>query len=137
MPCCNRTSVANRARTAGLAAPWALTAVLLASAILSALAFFGRRSCDRACPDRYSWAGMLALGGFSALMELTLVPRRRLATGVAMKAAAGDRLVLAVGCCHDRRLSRAMTRDVAFRTAQTVFASHASTSRWTSSRLVF
>jgi hypothetical protein len=35
---------------------------------------------------------MLALGGFSALMELTLVPRRRLATGVAMKAAAGDRL---------------------------------------------
>ena len=28
-------------------------------------------------------------------------------------------------CCHDRRLSRAMTRDVAFRTAQTVFASHA------------
>jgi hypothetical protein len=37
---------------------------------------------------------------------------------------------------EDRRLSRAMTRDVAFRTAQTVFASHASTSRWTSSRLV-
>src|SRR5438552_17927791 len=60
----------------------------------------------------------------------------RLATGVAIKAAAGDRLVLAVGCCYDRRLSRAMTRDVAFRTAQTVFASRASTSRWTSSRLV-
>src|SRR5215471_10494533 len=30
----------------------------------------------------------------------------------------------AVGCGHDRRLSRAMTRDVAFGTAQTVFANH-------------
>ena len=46
----------------GPVAPWAFSAVLLASAILIPLAFFGRRSRDRAKADRYSWAGMLALG---------------------------------------------------------------------------
>jgi predicted MPP superfamily phosphohydrolase len=57
----------------GTAAPWAFAALLLASAILIPLAFFGRRSRDRATADRYSWAGMLALGAFSTLLVLTLL----------------------------------------------------------------
>jgi len=57
----------------GPIAPWAFAAVLLASAILIPLAFFGRRSRDRAKADRYSWAGMLALGAFSTLLVLTLL----------------------------------------------------------------
>jgi predicted MPP superfamily phosphohydrolase len=57
----------------GPAAPWAFAALLLASAILIPLAFFGRRSRDRAAADRYSWAGMLALGAFSTLLVLTLL----------------------------------------------------------------
>ncbi|MCW5657831.1 MAG: metallophosphoesterase [Burkholderiaceae bacterium] len=57
----------------GAAAPWAFAALLLASAILIPLAFFGRRSRDRAAADRYSWAGMLALGAFSTLLVLTLL----------------------------------------------------------------
>ena len=57
----------------GSAAPWAFSALLLASAILIPLAFFGRRSRDRAAADRYSWAGMLALGLFSTLLVLTLL----------------------------------------------------------------
>jgi hypothetical protein len=54
-------------------APWAFVALLLASAILIPLAFFGRRSRDRAAADRLSWAGMLALGLFSTLLVLTLL----------------------------------------------------------------
>lgn len=57
----------------GALAPWAFSGVLLASAILIPLAFFGRRSRDRAAADRYSWAGMLALGAFSTLLVLTLL----------------------------------------------------------------
>ena len=54
-------------------APWAFSALLLASAILIPLAFFGRRSRDRATADRYTWAGMLALVLFSTLLVLTLL----------------------------------------------------------------
>ena len=52
---------------------WAFVALLLATAILIPLAFFGRRSRDRVRADRYSWAGMLALGLFSTLLPLTLL----------------------------------------------------------------
>ena len=52
---------------------WAFVAVLAASMILIPLAFFGRRSRDRARADRFSWAGMLALGAFSTLLPLTLL----------------------------------------------------------------
>jgi predicted MPP superfamily phosphohydrolase len=48
-------------------------ALLVASAILIPLAFFGRRSRNRATADRASWAGMLALGLFSTLLVLTLL----------------------------------------------------------------
>jgi predicted MPP superfamily phosphohydrolase len=57
----------------GAVAPWAFSAVLLASAILIPLAFFGRRSRDRGTADRYSWAGMLALGLVSTLLVFTLL----------------------------------------------------------------
>lgn len=57
----------------GPAAPWVFVATLVASAILIPLAFFGRRSRDRATADRYTWAGMLALGLFSTLLVLTLL----------------------------------------------------------------
>jgi predicted MPP superfamily phosphohydrolase len=57
----------------GPIAPWAFSTLLLASAILIPLAFFGRRSRDRAAADRYTWAGMLALGLFSTLLVLTLL----------------------------------------------------------------
>src|SRR5687767_4378395 len=57
----------------GPLAPWVFGAVLLASAILIPLAFFGRRARDRTTADRYSWAGMLALGLFSTLLVLTLL----------------------------------------------------------------
>jgi predicted MPP superfamily phosphohydrolase len=57
----------------GPLAPWVFSLLLLASAILIPLAFFGRRSRDRARADRYSWAGMLALGLFSILLVLTLL----------------------------------------------------------------
>jgi len=50
-----------------------LGAVLVATAILIPLAFFGRRSRNRAAADRASWAGMLALGAFSTLLPLTLL----------------------------------------------------------------
>ena len=71
----------------GPVAPWAFSAVLLASAILIPLAFFGRRSRDRAKADRYSWAGMLALGLFSTLLVLHAAARRRAAAGVAVRPA--------------------------------------------------
>ncbi|HEY6513852.1 MAG TPA: metallophosphoesterase [Burkholderiaceae bacterium] len=57
----------------GTAATWGFVALLLASAILIPLAFFGRRSRDRARADHLSWAGMLALGLFSTLLVLTLL----------------------------------------------------------------
>ena len=52
---------------------WTFVALLVASAILIPLAFFGRRSRDRAVADRLTWAGMLALGLFSTLLPLTLL----------------------------------------------------------------
>lgn len=52
---------------------WAFAAALVASAILIPLAFFGRRSRNRARADRFTWAGMLALGAFSMLLPLTLL----------------------------------------------------------------
>ncbi len=52
----------------------ALFALLLAaSAVLIPLAFFGRRARERRVADRWSWAGMLALGLFSMLLVLTLL----------------------------------------------------------------
>jgi predicted MPP superfamily phosphohydrolase len=57
----------------GPVAPWAFVALLVASSILIPLAFFGRRARDKAQADRLSWAGMLALGGFSILLVLTLL----------------------------------------------------------------
>jgi predicted MPP superfamily phosphohydrolase len=52
---------------------WAFVGLLVASAVLIPLAFFGRRSRNRSAADRYSWAGMLALGLFSTLLVLTLL----------------------------------------------------------------
>jgi len=51
----------------------ALAVLLLASAALIPLAFFGRRARDRARADRLSWAGMLALGAVSTLLALTVL----------------------------------------------------------------
>jgi predicted MPP superfamily phosphohydrolase len=52
----------------------ALLAVLLvASSLLIPLAFFGRRAKHRKTADRWTWAGMLALGLFSMLLVLTLL----------------------------------------------------------------
>jgi predicted MPP superfamily phosphohydrolase len=53
------------------AAAAAFVLLLLASAILIPLGFFGRRSRNRATADRATWAGMLALGLFSTLLVLT------------------------------------------------------------------
>ena len=47
--------------------------LLAASAALIPLAFFGRRAKQRQAADRWSWAGMLALGLFSMLLVLTLL----------------------------------------------------------------
>lgn len=49
---------------------WLLLAV---SAALIPLAFFGRRAKQREVADRWSWAGMSALGLFSMLLVLTLL----------------------------------------------------------------
>jgi len=57
----------------GPLAAGAFIALLIASAVLIPLAFFGRRSPNRATADRASWAGMLALGLFSTLLVLTLL----------------------------------------------------------------
>ncbi len=48
-------------------------ALLMASAALIPMAFVGRRARNRAVADRWTWAGMLALGLFSMLMLLTLL----------------------------------------------------------------
>src|SRR5262245_44106233 len=50
----------------------AFALLLLASAVLIPLGFFGRRSRNREIADRATWAGMLALGLFSTLLVLTL-----------------------------------------------------------------
>lgn len=57
----------------GLWPPLLLGAWLLASAVLIPLAFIGRRAGNRAVADRWSWAGMLALGVFSLLGVLTVL----------------------------------------------------------------
>lgn len=49
-----------------------LAAALLASTLLIPAAFFGRRAARRDTADRWSWAGMTALGVFSMLLVLTL-----------------------------------------------------------------
>jgi predicted MPP superfamily phosphohydrolase len=51
----------------------ALALWLLASSVLIPLAFFGRRASVRATADRWTWAGMTALGAFSMLLVLTLL----------------------------------------------------------------
>jgi predicted MPP superfamily phosphohydrolase len=51
----------------------AFALVLVASAVLIPLGFFGRRSRNREIADRTTWAGMLALGLFSTLLVLTLL----------------------------------------------------------------
>ena len=59
-----------------LPGPWAsglFVLVLLAIAVLIPAAFLGRRAADRQVADRWSWAGMLALGLFSMLLVLTLL----------------------------------------------------------------
>src|SRR5262245_35185369 len=55
------------------AAAAALVALLVASAVLIPLAFFGRRSRNRATAARASWAGMPAPGLFSTLLVLTVL----------------------------------------------------------------
>jgi predicted MPP superfamily phosphohydrolase len=101
----------------GAIAPWAFVAVLLASAILIPLAFFGRRSRDRAAADRYSWAGMLALGAFSTLLVLTLLRDgvllvawpfgiAGLAAGSALAVPLGAALFMAIGIFNARRTAR-------------------------------
>jgi hypothetical protein len=57
----------------GTLAPALFVALLLASAALIPAAFLGRRSRQRATADRWTWAGMLALGLFSMLLVLTLL----------------------------------------------------------------
>jgi len=57
----------------GAPAAWAFIALLLLSALLIPSAIFGRRAQDRATADRWTWAGMLALGLFSMLLVLTLL----------------------------------------------------------------
>jgi predicted MPP superfamily phosphohydrolase len=57
----------------GSGAAVSLVALLIASAGLIPAAFWGRRAHDRIAADRWTWAGMLALGGFSLLLLLTLL----------------------------------------------------------------
>ncbi|WP_233447007.1 metallophosphoesterase, partial [Ideonella azotifigens] len=59
-----------------LPGPWAsglLVAVLVGSALLIPAAFFGRKARERSSADRWTWAGMTALGLFSMLFVLTLL----------------------------------------------------------------
>ncbi|WP_395703778.1 metallophosphoesterase [Aquabacterium sp.] len=53
--------------------PALFSAALVLSFALIPVAFFGRRLRDRAAADRWSWAGMLALGSFAILLPLTLL----------------------------------------------------------------
>jgi uncharacterized protein len=57
----------------GTVAGTAFALLLAASAALIPLAFFGRRAKHRDAADRWTWAGMLALGLFSMLFVLTLL----------------------------------------------------------------
>ncbi len=57
----------------GLWAPALFSAWLVMSFVLIPVAFYGRRLKDRAAADRWSWAGMLALGSFAVLLVLTLL----------------------------------------------------------------
>src|SRR6187402_3187768 len=57
----------------GPVAGTAFAALLLANALLVPLAFGARRLRDRAAADRWTWAGMLALGLFSMLLVITLL----------------------------------------------------------------
>jgi predicted MPP superfamily phosphohydrolase len=101
----------------GALTPWAFAAALLASAILIPLAFFGRRSRDREAADRYSWAGMLALGAFSTLLVLTLLRDvvllvawpfgvNGLVAWSALAVPVGAALFMAIGIFNARRTAR-------------------------------
>lgn len=57
----------------GAAAGLAFALLLASSAVLIPLAFFGRRAQQREVADRWTWAGMLALGLFSMLLVATLL----------------------------------------------------------------
>src|SRR5262245_18083590 len=105
----------------GTIAPWALAAVLLASAVLIPLAWFGRRSRTRARADRLSWAGMLALGLLSTLLVLTLLRDVlllfawplglvQLPEWSAVAVVGGAALFMAIGVFNARRTAR--VRDV-------------------------
>jgi uncharacterized protein len=107
----------------GVVAPWLFAAVLLASAILIPLAFFGRRSRDRAAADRYSWAGMLALGAFSTLLVLTVLRDvvllvawpfgiQALAPWSALAVPVIAALFMAIGVFNARRTARVREVDV-------------------------
>lgn len=48
-------------------------ALLILSGLLIPAAIWGRRARNRAAADRWSWAGMLALGAFSMLLMLTVM----------------------------------------------------------------
>lgn len=69
----------------------ALGLLLAASALLIPAAFVGRRARDRRSADRWTWAGMTALGAFSMLLVLTLL-RDALLLAAAGAAAAGAAL---------------------------------------------
>lgn len=104
----------------GSLAPWAFAAVLLASGLLIPLAWFGRRSRNRARADAFAWAGMLALGLSSTLLVLTLLrdlvlliawpfdlPQwTLLPEWSALAAVAGAALIQAVGLFNARRTAR-------------------------------
>jgi predicted MPP superfamily phosphohydrolase len=51
---------------------WVFAGLLAAGALLIPAAFLGRRAQRRSTADRWSWAGMLALGIFGILLVLTL-----------------------------------------------------------------
>ncbi|MCC7458344.1 MAG: metallophosphoesterase [Nitrospira sp.] len=112
-----------------LPAPWqaALVLLLLASALLIPLAFFGRRARDRARADRLSWAGMLALGVVSTLLALTalrdvllllaallawlspIVPPAALSQWTALAVMIGALVFAAWGFVNARRTARVRT----------------------------
>ncbi len=57
----------------GSLAAAALVAMLVISTLLIPAAIWGRRAHDHAVADRWTWAGMVALGAFSLLLTLTLM----------------------------------------------------------------
>jgi len=50
-----------------------IIALLALSVVLIPAAIWGRRARSRAAADRWTWAGMVALGGFSMLLVLTMM----------------------------------------------------------------